>query len=93
MPDFTRTLGQDDWIQKIQANVNARTTLQTIATANGMTIDQAIRCFVHYVWPDVSFIPTAITRAQAPLHASWTDFRDKFLAGNTDNLDITKWFT
>ncbi len=95
MPDFADILGPNAWIDAVRKNPTAMTAMQTIATVNSITLDQAIDIFVNYAWPYAFSIPTAFTRAsQVPLHSSWIDYRDRCLSGNPtakDNLDLTKW--
>ena len=95
MPDFANVEGVGEWIKAVKANPTAMTSMQTIATVNSITLEQAITIFVNYVWPYAFSIPTAFTRAsQVPLHVSWVDYRDRYLSGNPDakdSPDLTKW--
>ncbi len=95
MPDFADIQGIGEWIRAVKQNATAMTAMQTIATVNGITLEQATMIFVNYVWPYAFSIPTAFARAsQVPLHASWIDYRDRYLSADPaakDSLDLTKW--
>lgn len=91
MANWQAVRGPDEWISRIQRDSTVRSQMQTIATVNGLDIEVATRIFVLYLYPDMFNFSIALTRASVtPLHPSWVDFRDSFLAGN-DRINPITW--